>query len=36
MEDIMKIFKTLENPGLLIKDVTKNIGNETKASRKIH
>ena len=29
----MKMFKTLENPGLLIKDVTKNIGNETRASR---
>ena len=33
MEDIMKRFKSLENSGLLIKDVTKKIENETKEQR---
>ena len=30
MEDIIKRFKSFENSGLLIKDVTKTIENETK------
>ena len=30
MEDIIKTFTSLENSGLLIKDVTKTIENETK------
>ena len=33
MEDIMKTFKSLEDSGLLIKDVTKTIGNEAKEQR---
>ena len=34
MEDTIKIFKGLENSGVLIKGVAKPIGNETKESRR--
>ena len=33
MEDILKIFKSLEDSGLLIKDVTKKTENETKEQK---
>ena len=33
MNDIMKIFETLENSGILLKGVTKKIENETKEQR---
>ena len=33
MNDIMKIIEVLENPGILLKGVTKTIENETKEQR---
>ena len=34
MNDIMKIIEALENSGVLLKGVTKTIGNETKEQRR--
>ena len=33
MNDIMKLIEALENSGILLKEVTNTIGNETKEQR---